>query len=496
MPKDSPILTMDAGSSSKRLQSIVLCTLLGLTLIFAACKQGETAGAEGGAGKGGGGGKAGGKKGGDAPVTVAKAASRNVPTELEIIGNVEASSTVLIKPQISGELTRVMFQEGDYVTKGQPLFEIDKRSLEAQLAQANANMARSQALVRQAEANVAKSQATLNYADDQAKRYGQLAKEGVMSKEQAEQARSTAQAQSETVAADKAAIESAKADIAAQKAAIDTLRVQMSFATIKSPITGRTGSLLVKQGNIVSANNTDLVQINQVQPVFVAFSVPELRLRAIQARYGRAAIPVIATPQDREDVAHGTLTFFDNTVDPTTGTIRLRGTFPNPDRKLWPGEFLRVRLQLGSEDNAVVVPNQAVQTGQDGQFIFVVKEDRSVETRPITTGQRTGDDIVIESGLRPGETIVTEGQLRLSAGMKVSIRDPRNPGGGGAAGGKNGRGKKQNPSASGEAGESGGAGAAPAAGDPQQPQQPRQQQDQQQPRQRRGGKQQAQPPTE
>lgn len=465
---------MDAGSSSKKLQSIVLCTLLGLTLLFAACKQGETAGAEGGAPKGGGG-KAGGKKGGDVPVTVAKAASRNVPTELEIIGNVEASSTVLIKPQISGELTRVMFQEGDYVTKGQPLFEIDKRSLEAQLAQANANMLRSQALVRQAEANVAKSQATLNYADDQAKRYGQLAKEGVMSKEQAEQARSTAQAQMETVTADKAAIESAKADIAAQKAAIDTLRVQMSFATIKSPITGRTGSLLVKQGNIVSANSTDLVQINQVQPVFVAFSVPEVRLRAIQARYGRGSIPVIATPQDREDIAQGTLTFFDNTVDPTTGTIRLRGTFLNPDRKLWPGEYVRVRLQLGSEENAVVVPNQAVQTGQDGQFIFVVKEDRSVETRPVTTGQRTGDDIVVESGLRAGETIVTEGQLRLSAGMRVSIRDPRNPAGGGM--GKGGRGKKQPdaggagaeqqaaPQGMGRPAEGGGAGAPPSGMD-------------------------------
>lgn len=484
---------MDAGSSSKKLQSIVLCTLLGLTLLFAACKQGETA--EGGAVPkgGGGGGKAGGKKGGDVPVTVSKAASRNVPMEIEIIGNVEPSSTVLIKPQISGELTRVMFQEGDYVTKGQPLFEIDKRSLEAQLAQANANMLRSQALVRQAEANVAKSQATLNYADDQAKRYGQLAKEGVMSKEQAEQARSTAAAQSETVAADKAAIESAKADIAAQKAAIDTLRVQMSFATIKSPITGRTGSLLVKQGNIISANNTDLVQINQVQPVFVAFSVPEMRLRAIQARYGRGgSIPVIATPQDREDIAQGTLTFFDNTVDSTTGTIRLRGTFPNPDRKLWPGEFVRVRLQLGSEDNAVVVPNQAVQTGQDGQFIFVVKEDRSVETRPITTGQRTGEDIVIASGLRAGETVVTEGQLRLSAGMKVSIRDPRNAPGGGM--GKGGRGKNGNKQ-----------GAAPAAAGeqpstPQQPQADQPPQSQQRPdgekKQRRGKQQSAQPPTE
>lgn len=483
---------MDAGSSSKKLQSIVLCTLLGLTLLFAACKQAETAGGEGGAPKGGGGGKGGGKKGGDVPVTVTKAASRNVPTELEIIGNVEASSTVLIKPQISGELTRVLFQEGDYVTKGQPLFEIDKRSLEAQLAQANANMLRSQALVRQAEANVAKSQATLNYADDQAKRYGQLAKEGVMSKEQAEQARSTAQAQSETVSADKAAIESAKADIAAQRAAIDTLRVQMSFATIKSPITGRTGSLLVKQGNIISANNTDLVQINQVQPVFVAFSVPEMRLRAIQARYGRGSIPVIATPQDREDIAQGTLTFFDNTVDPTTGTIRLRGTFPNPDRKLWPGEFVRVRLQLGSEQNAVVVPNQAVQTGQDGQFIFVVKEDRSVETRPVTTGQRTGDDIVVETGLRPGETIVTEGQLRLSAGMKVSIRDPRNPAGGGM--GKGGRGKGGNKQGSG-GGEPAPAPAATGDQPPQQQQQPQQRPDGEK-KQRRGKQQSAQPPTE
>ncbi len=425
---------MDVGPSKHK--SAALCLILGISLLAVACRQGETQAAGPNPNT-----KGGGKKGGDVPVTIAKATERDVPLELEIIGNVEASSIVVIKPQVGGELVKVLFKEGEFVSAGQPLFEVDRRALEAQLAQATANLSRSEALNRQATANVGKSKAQLAYMNDQAARYAQLAKEGVLSKDQNEQAQATARAQMESVAADQAAIESTRADINAQRAMIDSLKVQLGFTQIKSPIHGRTGTLLVKPGNIVSANTTELVQINQLQPVFVSFAIPEARLRMVEARYGKGAIPVVATPQDGGgDAAQGQLSFYDNTVDPTTGTIRLRATFPNPDKKLWPGEFVRVKMRLGSDANAIVVPNQAVQTGQDGQFVFVVKEDRSVEMRTVTTAARSGQDLVIASGLSAGETVVAEGQMRLAPGMKVIVRDGRS--GGGGRGGKQ---KQQQP---------------------------------------------------
>lgn len=397
-----------------------------------ACKPGEP---EGGAaankGEGKGGGKGGGKgagKQGDVPVTVAKAATREVPLELEVIGNVEASSTVMIKPQVSGELIRAHFKEGDFVKAGAPLFDIDRRTIEAQLAQAQANLQRSEALNRQAQANVGKSRAQLQYLRDQAARFAQLTKQGIFSKEQNEQAESTARAQQESVAADMAAIESSKADIAAQRAIIDNLKIQLGYTSIKSPISGRTGTLLVKVGNIVNANSTELVQINQVDPLFVSYAVPESKLSLIESRFGKLKIPVFAIAQDGAETAEGVLSFYDNSVDASTGTIRLRATFPNPARKLWPGQFVRVRTRLGTDPNAVLVPNQAVQTGPDGQFVFVVKEDRRVEMRTVTTTSRTGQDLVIGTGLAAGETVVTEGHLRLAPGMRVVVRDgrPRN----------------------------------------------------------------------
>ncbi len=413
----------------------LLSSLLFFTFALFSCKQAETqAGGPPAPGGPGGKGAPGKKGGGDVPVVVAKAAQREVPLEVEVIGNVEASSTVTIKPQVSGELVKVFFREGDFVTAGQPLFEIDRRSLEAQLAQAQANLTRAEALNRQAQANVGKSQAQLRYLQDQATRYAQLAKEGVVSREQNEQVMANSRAQLETVAADQASIESSRADIAAQRALIRNLEIQLGFTTIKSPINGRTGTLLVKAGNIVAANTTELVQINQLQPVFVSYAIPEAQLRMVEGRFGKERIPVFAAPQDGGNTAEGQLTFFENTVDASTGTIRLRGTFPNPNRKLWPGEFVRVRMRLGSDANAIVVPNQAVQTGQEGQFVFVVKEDRSTEMRPVKVGPRSGEEMVITSGLRPGETVVTEGQLRLAPGMRVVVRDGR-----GAPGGKGGR---------------------------------------------------------
>lgn len=420
------------GSGRKALLRALLSGLASVMLLTTTgCRQTESQAASSKGPGGPPGAKGGG--GGAVPVTVAKAIQRDVPTELEVIGNVEASSVVMIKPQVSGELVKVLFKEGDFVRKGDPLFEIDRRALEAQLQQAQANVSRSEAQFRLSQANLGQSRAQADYLRDQAKRYQQLAVEGVVSKEQNEQALSAAKAQEEVVAANSAAIESSRADIAANKALIENLKVQLSFTYIKSPISGRTGTLLIKQGNIVSANTTDLVQINQLEPVFVSFAIPEAQLKGVAAQFGREKIPVFAVPQDGGETKQGTLTFYENTVDVATGTIRLRGTFLNPDHKLWPGEFVRVRIRLGSNPNAIVVPNQAVQTGQDGQFVYVVKEDRSVEARQITTSARTGEDIVIASGLKPGETVVTEGQLRLAPGMKVQVRDgrPRGVQGGG-----------------------------------------------------------------
>jgi multidrug efflux system membrane fusion protein len=430
-------------------RSLLALSLLAVAILSTSCKQGEPA--AGPPAKGGPGGK---KGGGEVPVMVAKAVDREVPLEIEVIGNVEASSTVMIKPQVSGELVKVLFKEGDFVAAGAPLFEIDHRALDAQLAQAQANLQRAEALSRQATANAGKSRATLQYLKDQSARYARLNAEGVVSKEQNEQVQSNAKVQQEAVSADTSMIESSKAEIQAQRALIDNLKVQLSFTQIKSPIAGRTGTLLVKAGNIVSANSSELVQINQLQPVFVSFAIPEAQLSVVGARFGTSKIPVLALPPEGTSgpPTVGVLTFYENTVDPSTGTIRLRASFPNPERKLWPGSFLRVRMQLGTIPNAVVVPNQAVQTGQDGQFVFVVKEDRSVEMRTVTTATRSSQDMVISKGLAPGETVVTEGQMRLAPGMKVVVRDGR-PGGKGAKGG-------------GGKGPGGEAGGAPAEGQP------------------------------
>jgi multidrug efflux system membrane fusion protein len=389
------------------------------------------------------GGPKGGKKGGDVPVVAVQATTKNVPIDLDVIGNVEASSTVSIKPQVSGELKAAFFREGDFVKAGDKMFEIDRRALTAQLDQAMANLARSEAQLRQATATLAKDMAQAQFLESVAKRNEMLMKEGIASQEQYSQAASQAQAQKELTEADRAAIESVKADIAANRATIDSLKVQLGFTTIAAPVSGRTGTLLVKPGNIVSANSSELVAISQIQPVFVSFAVPESQFQRIASRFGKEKIPVFATHQDVEEAPKtGVLTFIESAVDTSTGTIRLRGTFPNEDRTMWPGQFVRVRMRLGMVDNAVVVPNQAVQTGQDGSFVYVVKEDRSVENRPVVLGPRSGSDLVIAKGLSPGETVVTEGQLRIAPGIKVSIRQP---------GGAGSKGEKKGPPA--EAGE-------------------------------------------
>jgi multidrug efflux system membrane fusion protein len=398
--------------------SAVWCALLsGLGLMLAGCTGKSTQAASGRRGEGG------------VPVTVATVTHKNVPLQIDMIGNVEAYSTITVKAQVGGELTVVHFREGDYVKAGDLLFTIDPRPLRAMLNQTEANLAKDEAALGQAEANLVRDTAQQKYAHSQAERYGRLLQAGIVSKDQSEQMGSNADALAAAVNADEAAVRSARAAVVASKATLENSRVQLEYTTIRSAINGRTGNIMVKQGNIVAANTVDLTTINQVEPIYVTFSVPEAQLPAIKRYMSEGELQVTATtatPQaDTAVQERGVLTFVDNTVDPTTGMIKLKGTFANKDHRLWPGVFARVTLRLTMQPDVVMVPNQAVQTGQEGAFVFVVKPDRTVESRPVVTGSRIDQEIVISSGLQPGETVVTEGQLRLGPGVRVQPRENR-----------------------------------------------------------------------
>ncbi len=412
--------------SNRSLMSFaVVC--LGLPLL-SACSRTSAAPARGGRGGGG----------GAVPVITAQASQKDVPVDIDGIGIVEAYSTISIRSQVTGQLMEVHLHEGDFVKKGDHLFTIDPRPFEAALGQAQANYTRDIALLAQAEAQLARDAANAEYSQLSAERYAQLAQRGLLSKDQAEQTRAGADATAAVVKADKAAVESARAQLKAQESAVETAKVQLTYTIIRSPIDGRSGNLTVKQGNLVTANNAELITIAQVQPMYVTFSVPAVHLPTIKRHMAEGTLPVVATPQDADaQPASGDLTFVDNAVDPTTDSIKLKATFPNSDRRLWPGQFARVKLRLATIKDATVVPQQAVQTGQDGQFVFVVKADSTADFRPVTVAQRVNDDVVIEKGLSPGETIVTEGQLRLEQGTKVQKSDTN----GNTAGRSGGRGR-------------------------------------------------------
>lgn len=358
-----------------------------------------------------------------APVYVANAVSKAAPTDIQTVGNVEPYSNVTVKAQIGGELTLVDFQEGANVNKGDRLFVIDPRPYQAQVTQAEANLARDKAQLQAAQANLGRDMAQGDYAQSQSRRYAELAQQGVAAKDAAEQANSQAAAAREAVKADQAAIQSAQANIAADEAALERAKLQLEYCTIRSPIDGRTGQLLVKQGNVIKANDVDLVTINQIHPIYVAFSVPESELPQIQAHMQSGKVAVIAYAGDADsDAETGTLAFVENTIDSATGSIRLKGLFQNPSAKLWPGEFVRVVVRLNERKDSILIPSAAVQTGQDGKFVFVVKSDMTVESRPIVGGRSVGRDVVVEKGLSAGETVVVEGQLRLTPGARVEIK--------------------------------------------------------------------------
>jgi multidrug efflux system membrane fusion protein len=330
------------------------------------------------------------------PVTVAQVVQKPMPVELRAIGTVEPSSAVEVRAQITGALVSVNFTEGDEVSAGQVLFTLDRRPLEAELEQARANLARDLAQAENASA--------------QADRIRQLAERGIATREQVQTSRTDAAALDATVAADRAAVESA------------TLRLQ--YATITAPISGRTGALLVHEGNLVRGNDaTPLVVINRIAPVNVSFAIPEAQLPALKRYLAQRALRVAASlPSDTGRVSQGTVSFVDNAVDHTTGTITIKGSFPNEDLRLWPGQFVNVVVTLTTDPAAIVVPTVAVQTGPEGQHVFVVRADDTVELRPVTVARTSGADTIVQRGLAPGDTVVTDGQLLLVPDSRISVR--------------------------------------------------------------------------
>ncbi|MEZ5401344.1 MAG: efflux RND transporter periplasmic adaptor subunit [Bryobacteraceae bacterium] len=384
--------------------------------------------------------KKGGKKGEIVPVTAAVVTARDVPIDLQVIGNVEAYSTVVVKARVTGPIEKAHFHEGDFVRKGEALFTIDPAPFLSQVNQAEANLARDHAQLLQAKANLSRDQAQQRFVSSQAGRFADLQKQGVISKDQAEQYQANADVLTQAIEADRAAISSAEASVQAGEAAVKTARIQLGYTNIVSPVDGRTGTIAAKEGNLASANVTELISISQVQPVYVSFAVPEAQLAVVKDAMTRGRLPVTVTPPDDPGRPEtGTLTFVDSTVDTTTGTIRLKATFANPGRRLWPGQFVRVSLRLGFRNGALMVPNQAVQTGQDGSYVYRLNAENRAEMAPVVTGGRVGEDMIVERGLDAGDTVVTEGQLRLAPGMPVRVRKP----GDGAAKGGAGAGKKK-----------------------------------------------------
>jgi multidrug efflux system membrane fusion protein len=328
------------------------------------------------------------------PVTVATAERRSVPFELAATGTVEPLQTVAVQGQVGGILRRVAFKEGDEVKQGQMLFELDARPYRAALDQAQALLARDRAQA----ANAAQ----------EAKRYESLVEKQYVTTQQYDQARTTAAA--------------AEATLAGSQASVDQARLNLQYATIRAPISGRTGSLLIREGNLVRSNSSEpLVVINRLRPILVRFAVPATNLPLIQEHLGKAVV-VRAEPSGGGDPSEGTLSFVDNAVDSSTGTILLKGRFPNDDGSLWPGGFVDVRLQLYVERDALVVPAAAVVDGQQGSFVFVIQPDSSAATRAVTVSRTAGDLAIVSGDVQPGDRVVVDGQLRLRQGSKVQIK--------------------------------------------------------------------------
>lgn len=338
-----------------------------------------------------------------APVRVGKVTQQTIPVQVEAIGTVQAYSVVKIKSRVDGQIMSAGFKEGQIVKKGDLLFQIDPRPFEAHLKQAEANLARDQAQLEKAKADL--------------KRYSMLSNKGFSSQQRYEEAR--------------AAVEVFSAAIHAGEQAVEIARLNLEFATINAPVTGRTGGMLVYPGNLVEANkDPPLVTINEIQPIQVAFSVPEQYLPEIKRRMAQKNLDVsVNIPEEKGPPVTGEVTFIDNKVDVSTGTIQLKATFENDDERLTPGQFVNVSLTLAALENAFTVPSRALQVNQNGSFVFVVKPNKTVEMRPVEAGPQSGEVTAVTKGLKLGETVVTDGQLRLYPGAKVAPKgDGKNKG--------------------------------------------------------------------
>jgi len=330
------------------------------------------------------------------PVKVATAVRQDVPVELHSIARAAAYATVTVKPQVTGQIVAAHFAEGQDVQAGDLLFDLDARPFEAAL--------------REAEATLAKNTALADDAEAEAQRSTGLFRQGVATQREYETSVATAA--------------SLRATVQAARAAVDEAKLNLEYCAVRSPLAGRTGTRLADPGNVVKANESELVVINQINPIYVTFAVPEQHFAAVVARQAHGRLPVVATiPGDSGLPERGELTFIDNQVDSMTGMLKLKATFANEQRRLWPGQYVNAVLTLTMQPNAVVVPNAAVQTGQAGDFVYVVQSDNTVELRPIVAGLRFNHHTVIEQGVEAGERVVTEGQLRLVAEAKVSIKD-------------------------------------------------------------------------
>lgn len=335
-----------------------------------------------------------------APVVVSTVEQRDVPIQITAIGNVEAYQTVQVRSMVTGQLEKISFKEGDDVRKGQLLYQIDKRPFQATLEQAEANLKRDQAQAANAKLEAA--------------RYTDLERQGVMSREQADLQRTTESTSVASVAADQAAIQAA--------------RVQLQYTDIYAPFDARAGALMINVGNLVKANDTPyLVQLNQVTPIFVTFTVPEGRLRDIR-QFASQGLKVLAYPKGQTGApADGMLTFIDNGVDPQTGTVKLKATFQNRDKRLWPGEFVDVVLNLSTMKNAITVPTKAVQSGQQGDYVLVVSKDGTADPHQVTSVGTYQNLTLVKSGLTPGDTVIVDGQLRVAPKGKVTVQSSLQP---------------------------------------------------------------------
>ncbi len=419
-----------------------------------------------------------------APVTVATAVGRDTPIYLDEVGKCVANEVVSVQPQISGRIVKIHFADGADLKKGDLLFTIDPRPVQAAVQQAEANVARDQAQARQAEANTARDQAAVQQAQaalmqaraqlgqaeanvvrDQAQlenarvqdqRYAELLRQGYVAREQADQVRTAMETAAATLRADQAmidngkaaiaaaeaalaqaqaavvagqaAVENARASIRADEAAVESARLQLAYTEIRAPIDGRAGQRLVDLGNIVTANTGSLLSIQRLDPIYAEFTVTENDLSEVQRHMDSGRLRVeVRLPDQPDTIVSGTLTFLDNAVQEGTGTVKLRATVPNRERLLWPGRFVNVRLILGRLAGAVLIPATAPQASAKGLFVYVVKDDSTAEIRPVTLGQRQDDLVIVVSGVKPGERVVTNGQMGVTPGGKVRVEEAGGP---------------------------------------------------------------------